>query len=53
MDENREYAVFFEAQNITAFTLDEFIEKAKAATNGDAEISNIVAIVVTRTISNP
>lgn len=53
MDENREYSVFFEAQNITAFTLDEFIEKAKAATNGDAEISNIVAIVVTRTISNP
>ena len=40
-------------KNITAFTLDEFIEKVKATTNGDAEISNIVAIVVTRTISNP
>ena len=53
MDENREYIVSFEAQNITAFTLDEFIEKVKATINGDTEISNIVAIVVTRTISNP
>ena len=53
MDEKREYAVSFEAQNITASTLDEFIKKVEVATNGDAEISNIVAIVVTRTISNP
>ena len=45
--------VSFEAQNITAFTLDEFVEKVKAAIKGDTEISNIAAIVVTRTISNP
>ena len=52
MDENREYAVSFETQNITAFTLDEFIEKVEDLINDDTEISNIVAIVVTRTISN-
>ena len=50
---NKEYIVSFEAQNITEFTLDEFIEKVKASTNGDTEISNIVAIVVTKTTSNP
>ena len=50
---DKKYMVSLEAQNITAFTLDEFVEKVKATINGDTEISNIAAIVVTRTISNP
>lgn len=49
----KKYIVSFEAQKVTAFTLDEFIEKVKALTNDDTEISNIVAIVVTETTSNP
>ena len=53
MNENRKCTASFEVYDITAFTLNEFIEQVKAATNGDAEISNIVAIVVTSTISNP
>lgn len=52
MDENRKYTPFFEIKEVTAFTLDEFIEKVKAIANADTEISNIVAIVVTRTTSN-
>lgn len=35
-----------------ASTLDEFIEKVKDLINDGAEISNIVAIVVTETTSN-
>ena len=53
MDDNKEYIASFEFETITAFTLDEFIEKVKAATDNGAEISNIAAIVVTKTISNP
>ena len=52
MDDNKEYIASFEFETITAFTLDEFIEKVKAATDNGAEISNIAAIVVTKTISN-
>lgn len=50
---DKEYIASFEAQKITAFTLDEFIEKVKVLINDDTEISNIVAIVVTETTSNP
>lgn len=49
----KKYTTSFEAQKITAFTLDEFIEKVKALINDDTEISNIVAIVVTETTLNP
>lgn len=54
-EENRKYTASFEIKEVTAFTLDEFIEKVKALTNADAdaEISNIAAIVVTKTTSNP
>lgn len=53
MSDNKEYNASFEFENITAFTLDEFIEKVKAVTDDGAEISNIVAIIATKTISNP
>lgn len=53
MDENKKYTASFEIKEVTAFTLDEFIEKVKALTNADTEISNIAAIVATRTTSNP
>lgn len=50
MDDNKEYIASFEFETITALTLDEFIEKVKATTDDGAEISNIAAIVVTKTI---
>lgn len=50
---NNEYIASFRVQNITAFTLDEFIEKVKTITNEDTEVSNIVVLVVTKTTSNP
>lgn len=53
MSGNKEYNASFEFENITALTLDEFIEKVKAITDNGVEISNIAAIVVTKTISNP
>lgn len=53
MSDNKEYNVSFEFENITALTLDEFIEKVRTITNDGAEISNIAAVVVTKTISNP
>ena len=53
MSDNKEYIASFEFGSITVLTLDEFIEKVKAATDDGAEISNIAAIVVTKTISNP
>lgn len=53
MDENIKYIASFEIKEVTAFTLDEFIEKVKALTNAGTEISNIAAIVVTKTTSNP
>ena len=53
MSDNKEYNVSFEFENITALTLEEFIEKVRAVTNDGAEISNIAAVVVTKTISNP
>lgn len=49
----KEYITSFEVQKVTAFTLDEFIEKVKALIKDGTEISNIVAIVVTETTSNP
>ena len=49
----KKYIVSFEAQKVTASTLDEFIEKWKALINEGTEISNIAAIVVTKTTSNP
>lgn len=42
---DKKYIVSFEIQKVTAFTLDEFIEKVKALIN-DTEISNIVAILM-------
>mgnify|MGYP000041826343 CR=1 FL=1 len=53
MSDNKEYNVSFEFENITALTLEEFIEKVRTVTNDGAEISNIAAVVVTKTISNP
>lgn len=50
---DKRYIVSFEAQQVTASTLDEFIEKVKTLTSDGAEISNIVAIVVTETTSDP
>ncbi len=50
---SKEYIASFEVRKVTAFTLDEFIEKVKALTNGGKEITNIVAIVVTETTSDP
>lgn len=49
----KEYITSFEVQKVMAFTLDEFIEKVKALIKDGTEISNIVAIVVTETTSNP
>lgn len=50
---DKKYIASFEVQEVTAFTLDEFIEKVKALISDGTEISNIVAIVVTKTTSNP
>lgn len=49
----KKYTVSFEAQKITASALDGFIEKVKALIKDGTEISNIVAIVVTETTSDP
>lgn len=53
MEQDKKYDVSFEIKEITASSYAEFTEKVKAITNEDTEISNIVAIVVTKTISDP
>lgn len=49
----KKYSASFEIKEVTANKLSEFVEKVKTLTKDGREISNIVAVVVTGTTSNP
>lgn len=51
MDENKEYAASFEIKEVVSSTLNEFTEKVEELTKNGEDISNIVAIVVTKKLS--
>lgn len=51
MDQDKEYVASFEIEEIVTSTLSEFIEKVGTLTSNYKEVSNIVAIVVTKKLS--
>lgn len=51
MNENKDYIASFEIKEVTASTLSEFAEKVEEITKNGEEVSNIVAVVVTKKLS--